>query len=81
MDYFYDIYAEILSKEGRTVTKLIYDIHITHSGLKRHLNKLLEKGLVIKRRVGSHDIYSPTEKRLLYLKHYKQIKELLHSQI
>jgi len=73
----YDIYAEILSKGGRSITKLIYDINITHSRLKKYLNKLLSSSLIIKRREGFHDLYSPTEKGLLYLEHYKHIKELL----
>jgi predicted MarR family transcription regulator len=44
-----------------------------------YVKKLLEKGLIVKRREGNIDVYNSTEKGLLYLKHYKQIKELLSA--
>jgi len=58
---------------------MYYYPKLSYSELMKHLNRLLEKGLVIKRREGNRDIYDSTEKGLLYLKHYKQIKELLSA--
>jgi len=73
----YDLYAEILAKDGRTITQLIYDICIMHSELKKHLNELLDKGLITKQVKGNSDIYNSTEKGRVYLKHYQHLKNLL----
>ena len=56
----YDLYAEILSNEGETLTGLIRKIHVKTSELKKHISHLRERGLLVSRRTyAAHCISRP----------------------
>lgn len=77
----YDIYAEILSREGESITMLIKKIHGSSKKMIQYLESLKQLGLVEEQRDKRMRLYFPTEKGRLYLEYYRGLRRLLEPRM
>ena len=70
----YDLYAEILSNDGATLTGLIRKIHVKTSELKKHINVLRSRGLLDIRNDQKSFHFYPTSRGTEYLEAYRKLK-------
>jgi predicted transcriptional regulator len=70
----YDLYAEILSNDGATLNALIRKIHVKTSELKKHINVLRNRGLLVSRKDKNSLHFFPTDRGAEYLEAYRRLK-------
>jgi predicted transcriptional regulator len=75
----YDLYAEILSSDGTTLTGLIRRIHVKTSELKKHIAHLQKSALLVRRKNENSILYFPTDKGKEYLEAYKRLKSIVQG--
>ena len=75
----YDLYAEILSNDGATLTGLIRKIHVKTSELKKHITHLKKSALLVSRKNENSTLYFPTDKGKEYLEAYRRLKSIVQG--
>lgn len=73
------IIAEILeiSKEGTLKTQIMYRANLSFAQLNEYLKFMLKTGLLKKFRINGKDVYSATEKGIVFLQRHFELTELL----
>jgi predicted transcriptional regulator len=67
------------SRSGLKPTHLIYKSNISHVRLKRHIDELLEKGLVKEGSSDGKPVYLITDKGVGFLKEYERMRKFVDS--
>ena len=70
-----DIIAEILriAMKGERKTRIMYKANLNHSNLKKYLNLLIGKGLIIKIRSNGVELFKTTKKGYEFLMSYEYL--------
>jgi len=70
-----DIMAEILriAIKGERKTRIMYKANLNHSNLKRYLNLLMGKGLIIRIRSNGVELFKTTKKGCEFLMSYEHL--------
>jgi len=76
---YLDILSTILKEGGKTgPTRILYGANLSHDRLRRHLNHLIEVGLVEEEK-GERTVYKLTDKGREFLKEFMRIEKFAEA--
>jgi len=77
----YDMLSALwANRRGLKPTHLIYKSNISHVRLKKHIDELLDKGMVKEGTgEGGHKVYKITEKGIGFLKEFERMRKFMDS--